>query len=122
MKKLFILIAAVALMATTACNEKPAKNVSANAELPSRWRSRTDTTSAQRWRVEKAAPTQDGKDHTVAEFDTKEYQVTVEEPCRRHLPRDHEPRTARPTSGMRAKQLAHPEANYLMETDDGCKM
>ncbi len=77
MKKYFILFAAVALMAMTACNEKPAKTE--KAEAPATEQVDTAKNAAQpKVNVEKAAPTEDGKDHTVAEFNTKENQIRLE--------------------------------------------
>ena len=79
MKKLFILIAAVALMATTACNEKPAKGSdNATEQVQQAPGQAGDAASAVKVApMEKAAPTADGKDHTMAQFNTKEYEVSV---------------------------------------------
>lgn len=77
MKKFFILFAAVALMAMTACNEKPAKTE--KAEAPAAEQVDTAKNAAQpKVDVEKAAPTEDGKDHIVAEFNTEENQIRLE--------------------------------------------
>ena len=63
MKKLFILIAAVALMATTACNEKPAKGSdNATEQVQQAPGQAGDAASAVKVApMEKAAPTADGK-------------------------------------------------------------
>lgn len=84
MKKFSILLAAVALMAMTACNEKDAKNNenaqgNATEQVEKAAGKAGDSVSAVKVEpMEKAAPTADGKDHTVAKFNTKEYEVTVE--------------------------------------------
>ena len=84
MKKFSILLAAVAMMAMTACNEKPAKgsdesNNAAATEQVDQTQKQAPTMS-----VEKAAPTKDGKDHTVADFSTKDYQIKLENMCWKH--------------------------------------
>ena len=80
MKKFSIIIAAVALMAMTACNEKPAKDNAGqeNAAATEQVETKTDTAAPKIAPMEKAAPTEDGKDHVVSQFNTKDYQVTVE--------------------------------------------
>ena len=77
MKKLFILFAAVALMAMTACNEKPAKNTDNTENAATEQVDSVKANDAQNG-IERAKPTADGKDHTVAEFNTLEYQVRLE--------------------------------------------
>ena len=76
MKKLSILIVAVAMMAMTACNEKPAKNN--NGENGTAIEQQTTPNAAEVPPMEKAAPTADGKDHNVAKFNTKEYEISVD--------------------------------------------
>lgn len=111
MKKLSILIAAVAMMAMTACNEKPAKN-DANTSVPAT--EQTDTaTTAPKVNVQKAAPTKDGKDHTVAEFKTKEYQVKLENLA------DGTFRLTYNDQVVEAKQCVMQKDNYLMKDESG---
>ena len=121
MKKIMILLAAVALMAMTACNEKPAKETQtkeiatekaeteAKAEQPS-----TVKVSP----LDKPQPTEDGKDHTVAEFNTKEYQVKVENLAdgtyRVTLSKDGKAEQVYATKNCRVQGKA-----CLMHTDDG---
>ena len=62
MKKFLILFAAGALMLMTACNEKPAKNDAEDSKNPASTE-QVDSTKAPKVNVEKAAPTEDGKDH-----------------------------------------------------------
>jgi len=120
MKKFMMMIAVVALMATTACNEKPAKNVEgANAETEQVDGQQNDTTSKPRVGVEKAAPTQDGKDHTVAEFDTKEYQIKLENLADGTYRLTMNGKNGKANQVVETKQCVLQEGNYLMKTDDG---
>ena len=93
MKKFYVLFAAVALMAMTACNEKPAKNDTAaqdqNAPATEQVDNNKQGDGSVKVDVEKAKPTEDGKDHTVAE------QVAE------------------------SKQCVMKDDNYLMKTSDG---
>lgn len=79
MKKLFILSAAVAMMALTACNEKPAKTTDETNKPAATEQVDTANKGVQpQVNVERAKPTEDGKDHNVAEFKTKKYQVKLD--------------------------------------------
>ena len=79
MKKIMILLAAVALMAMTACNEKPAKDAQTKENATEKVEAKAEQPSTVKVSpLDKPQPTEDGKDHTVAEFNTKEYQVKVE--------------------------------------------
>ena len=65
MKKLSILFAAVAMIAMTACNEKPAKEAQA-PETKVEATQQADTAKNKAIvGVEKVKPTEDGKDHTT---------------------------------------------------------
>lgn len=124
MKKLFILTAAVALMAMTACNEKPAKegeqlNAPANEQI--------DTANGVQAKpkidVEKAAPTADGKDHIVAEFNTKEYQMRLENLAdgtyRVSMWKAGQDKSGTPEKLAESKKCVMKDGGYLMKTDDG---
>ena len=80
MKKYFILFAAVAMFAMTACNEKPAKdNADQSAESVDKVekidQSKLKTAKS---KLEKVAPTADGKSEILAQFKTDDYEVTME--------------------------------------------
>ena len=66
MKKFSILIAAVAMMAMTACNEKPAKVTDQAAKPADSVQVDSANKKAPKIDVEHAKPTEDGKDHTVS--------------------------------------------------------
>lgn len=122
MKKLFILFAAVALMSMTACNEKPAKGDSQSENAPATIEQTTtagDSVKAVKVTpMEKPKPTEDGKDHTVAQFNTKEYQVTVENLAdgtyRVSLAKDGKNDQVYETKNCRIQG-----DGYLMQTSDG---
>ena len=121
MKKFSILFAAVALMAMTACNEKPAKNeVNADANAPAT--EQVDTAQA-KVMVEKAAPTEDGKDHVAVEFADKEYQVRLENLAdgtyRLSLWKVGQDKSGKPEQVVESKKCVMDKSNYLMKGDDG---
>ena len=128
MKKFFMLFAAVALMAMTACNEKPAKNDNAangeNApETEQVSPGQSGETSAAKVAVEKAKPTEDGKDHTVAEFNTPDYQVRLENLAdgtyRVSLWKIGQDKAGKPEQVAESKKCVISGDDYLMKTDDG---
>lgn len=124
MKKLFILTAAVALMAMTACNEKPAKE---GEQLNAPATEQTDTANGGQAKpkidVEKAAPTADGKDHVVAEFNTKEYQMKLENLAdgtyRVSMWKAGQDKSGTPEKLAESKKCVMKDGGYLMKTDDG---
>jgi hypothetical protein len=122
MKKLTILIAAVVLMATTACNEKPAKTD--NADTPDKVQVDTAKKVAQpKVNVEKAAPTEDGKDHVVAEFETSEHQMRLENLAdgtyRLSMWKKGQDKSGQPAQVVESKKCVLQGGNYLMRADDG---
>ena len=123
MKKFSIIIAAVALMTMTACNEKPAKDSAdkENAAATEQVETKADADAPKITPMEKAAPTEDGKDHVVSEFNTKDYQVTVENLAdgtyRVRLSKD-----GKVDKEYLSKNCRIQGKNYVMETVDGCKM
>ena len=125
MKKLAILFAAVALMAMTACNEKPAKegNQKENAPATEQVENAKDGQKQPSIDVEKAEPTQDGKDHTVAEFNTKEYQMRLENLAdgtyRVSLWKAGQDKSGKPEKLGETKKCVMKDGGYLMKTDDG---
>jgi len=122
MKKFFILIAAVAMMAMTACNEKPAK-ASDDANAPATQQVDTTKNVQPKLNVERAKPTDDGKDHTVAEFNTKEYQTRLENLAdgtyRLSLWNAGKDKNGAPDQKVETKQCVLQGSNYLMKADDG---
>ena len=124
MKKLFILTAAVALMAMTACNEKPAKE---GEQLNTPATEQIDTANGGQTKpkidVEKAAPTADGKDHVVAEFNTKEYQLRLENLAdgtyRVSMWKAGQDKSGTPEKLAESKKCVMKDGGYLMKTDDG---
>lgn len=81
MKKFFILFAAVAMIAMTACNQKPAKdNADQSASDAVNKVEKVDQSKLKtaKSKLEKVAPTADGKSEILAQFKTKEYEVTME--------------------------------------------
>ena len=123
MKNFSIIIAAVALMTMTACNEKPAKDSAdkENAAATEQVETKADANAPKIAPMEKAAPTEDGKDHVVSEFNTKDYQVTVENLAdgtyRVRLSKD-----GKVDKEYLSKNCRTQGKNYVMETVDGCKM
>lgn len=120
MKKLSILIAAVAMMAMTACNEKPAKNADASA---TEQQASGDQAAAPKVSVEKATPTEDGKDHTVAQFNTKDYQVKLENLAdgtyRLSMWKAGQDVNGKPERLVETKKCVLQKDNYLMKDDEG---
>ena len=120
MKKSLIYLAAVALMAMSACNEKPAKDNGDSTNAPATEMKAKDNPAAAQDapKMEKPAPTADGKDHTVAQFNTKEYQVTVENLAdgtyRVKLAKDGKEDQVYETKNCRIQGNA-----YVMQTNDG---
>ncbi len=122
MKKLFILFAAVALMAMTACNEKPAKNTDNTENAATEQVDSVKANDAQNG-IERAKPTADGKDHTVAEFNTLEYQVRLENLAdgtfRLSMWDLGKDKSSAPTQKVETKKCAMQGGNYLMRDDEG---
>lgn len=121
MKKCLILLAAVALMAMTACNEKPAKDNADGANAPEKTEmgAKANPTAAQDApKMEKPEPTADGKDHSVAKFNTPEYEVNVENLAdgtyRVTLAKDGKADQVYETKNCRIQGNA-----YVMQTQDG---
>ena len=120
MKKLSILIAAIAMMAMTACNEKPATNENAQNGVAVEQQNapKGSATSANVPPMEKPTPTADGKDHSVAKFNTPEYEVNVENLAdgtyRVTLSKDGKADQVYETKNCRIQGVS-----YLMRTDDG---
>lgn len=124
MKKLFILTAAVALMAMTACNEKPAKEgEQLNAPATEQIVTANGGQAKPKIDVEKAAPTADGKDHVVAEFNTKEYQMRLENLAdgtyRVSMWKAGQDKSGTPEKLAESKKCVMKDGGYLMKTDDG---
>ena len=127
MKKFLMFFAAVALMAMTACNEKPAKsgeeNKDANAPATEQMDSSKMDEAAAKVDVEKAKPTEDGKDHIAAEFDVKDYQVRLENLAdgtfRISMWKIGQDKSSKPEQVAEAKQCVMKDDGYLMKTDDG---
>ncbi len=127
MKKFYVLFAAVAMMAMTACNEKPAKNDTAaqdqNAPATEQVDNNKQGDGSVKVDVEKAKPTEDGKDHTVAEFNTPDYQVRLENLAdgtyRISMWKAGEDKAGKPEQVAESKQCVMKDDNYLMKTSDG---
>ena len=125
MKKFFVLFAAVALMAMSACNEKPAKadvNEEGNAATEQVDSAKLDK-SAAKVDVDRAKPTEDGKDHVVAQFNTPDYQVQLENLAdgtyRISLWKVGQDKAGKPEQVAETKQCVMKDDNYLMKTEDG---
>ena len=126
MKKLSILIAAIALMAMTACNEKPAKDAGQSDDGKTGMATEQVDSAKQNHpmvSVEKATPTEDGKDHTVAEFNTKDYQVKLENLAdgtyRLSMWKAGLDKSAKPDRLVETKKCVLQGDNYLMKDDEG---
>lgn len=84
MKKFLIIFAAVAV-AMTACNKKPADEKALNKDEAAVENVDKDVKKIDGSKMksvaklEKVGPTEDGKDHSVAQFKTAEYDVTVDQ-------------------------------------------
>ena len=125
MKKLFIFTATVALMAMTACNEKPAKEGEQQNNAPAT--EQVDTAQGAQDKpkidVQRAEPTKDGKDHVVAEFNTKEYQLRLENLAdgtyRVSMWKAGEDKSGKPEKLAETKKCVMKDGGYLMKTDDG---
>jgi len=109
----------------TACNEKPAKNGEANApatEQVDANKQDAAQANAPKVDVQKAEPTADGKDHTVAEFNTKEYQVRLENLAdgtyRLSLWKPGQDKSAKAEQVVETKKCVMQGKNYLMKSDD----
>lgn len=123
MKKFSILFAAVALMAMTACNEKPAKNTDATNNAPATEQVDSAKAPSADNGIERAKPTPDGKDHTVAEFNTAEYQVRLENLAdgtfRLSMWDAGKDKSGAPAQKVETKKCAMQAGNYLMRDAEG---
>ncbi len=124
MKKLFIISAAVAMLAMTACNEKPAKATDATENEEKTAIEKIDSTKQKAIvDVKKAAPTEDGKDHTVAEFNTPEYQIRLENLAdgnfRLSMWKPGADKSGKPDQEVKTKKCVMQKDNYLMKAEDG---
>ena len=123
MKKFSILIAAVAMMAMTACNGKVEKNDS-DANAPAAQQvEKAAQPGKPKLTVEKAAPTSDGKDHTVAEFANKDYQVKLENLAdgtyRLSLWKAGQDKAGQPDQVIETKTCVKDKEAFLMKDQDG---
>lgn len=123
MKKLSILFAAVAMLAMTACNEKPAKSADDAQPATSEQVDTAQAKNAAKVDVDRAKPTEDGKDHIVAEFANKDYQVRIENLAdgtyRVSLWKVGQDKNSKPERVAESKNCVMKDNNYLMKTDDG---
>ena len=123
MKKYFILFAAVALMAMTACNEKPANTEKAEETTATEQVDTAKQGAQPKVNVEKAAPTEDGKDHIVAEFNTQDNQVRLENLAdgtyRLSLWKTGQDKGGKADQVIETKQCVLQGGNYLMKTKEG---
>ena len=123
MKKLSILFAAVALLAMTACNEKPAKSADDAQPATSEQVDTAQAKNAAKVDVDRAKPTEDGKDHIVAEFANKDYQVRIENlsdgTYSVSLWKVGQDKSSKPERVAESKNCVMKDNNYLMKTDDG---
>ena len=125
MKKCFIILATVALMAMTACNEKPAQtgNDGNDDKAPATEQVDKNKQDEPKVNVEKAAPTEDGKDHTVAEFNTKDYQVRLENlsdgTYRLSMWKVGQDKSSKPDRLVETKKCVLQGGNYLMKDNEG---
>ena len=120
-----MLLAAVALMAMTACNEKPAKGdtqadkTAATEKVDTAKQHGTEVKPS----VEKPTPTTDGKDHVLTEFNTKEYQVRLENLAdgnyRISLWKAGKDKSAAPDEQAVSKNCRLSGKEYLMKCEDG---
>ena len=123
MKKFFILFAAVAMMAMTACNEKPAKKAQTDENQTNPTEMMDTTGKKPNVDVQKAAPTEDGKDHTVAEFNTADYQIRLENLAdgnfRLSLWKPGADKSGKPEQEVKTRKCVMQKDNYLMKDDKG---
>ncbi len=122
MKKFSILFAAIALMAMTACNERAAQSADEANKAPAT--EKVDSTkNAPQSSFEHAKPTEDGKDHIVAEFNTKEYQIRLENLAdgtfRLSLWNAGKDKNGAPDQKIETKDCAMQGGSYLMRDKDG---
>ena len=73
--------------------------------------------------MQRAEPTKDGKDHVVAEFNTKEYQLRLENLAdgtyRVSMWKAGEDKSGKPEKLAETKKCVMKDGGYLMKTDDG---
>lgn len=122
MKKFLILCAAVAL-AMTACNKKPVDEKTQNKQeaTTENTNMKVEKLDASQMKsvakMEKVGPTEDSKDHNVAQFKTNEYDVTVD-----HLADGTMRVTLKGGSGDQVYESKNSRLqgdSYLMQTTDG---
>ena len=107
MKKFSILCAVLAMMAMTACNEKTEKNAEeTNQPVATEQVDTANKGTSPTVKVEHAKPTEDGKDHNVAEFKTDKYQLSLDE-------------GGNANQVIETKNCVMQGGNYLMKADDG---
>ena len=127
MKKLTILIAAVALMVMTACNEKIQEKKANDAKAPANTEQKApDSTGVKQPKVnvERPQPTSDGKDKVLAEFvDAKGSQVKLENKADGtiHLSiwTKGQDKNGAPKYDVLTKNCVMNKDNYLMQGADG---
>lgn len=119
MKKFSILCAVLAMMAMTACNEKTEKNAEeTNQPVATEQVDTANKGTSPTVKVEHAKPTEDGKDHNVAEFKTDKYQVKLVNLAdgTYQLSLDE---GGNANQVIETKNCVMQGGNYLMKADDG---
>ena len=125
MKKFFMFFAAVALMTMTACNEKPAKSADEDKDAAPATEQVDTAKNNQDVKVdvERAKPTEDGKDHIAAEFNTKDYQIRLENLAdgtyRISMWKVGQDKSDTPEQVAETKECVMKDDGYLMKTADG---
>lgn len=124
MKKFSIILVAMALIAMTACKKDNAgqENAENNAPKTEQVDKNAPKISPD---VKKAAPTADGKDHTLCEFNTQEYQVLLENLAdgtyRLSLWKAGQDKSGAPDQVANCKQAIYQGNNYVMKDENGKK-
>ncbi|MBO4803127.1 MAG: hypothetical protein J5503_01145 [Muribaculaceae bacterium] len=127
MKKLTILLAAVALLSMSACSDKNQEQKAGDAKAPAKTeQTSNDSTNAANpnVNVERPQPTDDGKDKVVAEFaDAKGSQIKLENMADGsiHLRvwTKGQDKNGTPEYDVMTKNCVMGQDSYLMQSEDG---
>lgn len=127
MKKFSIILIAMAMIAMTSCKKEKAEQ----AEQAKTSNSAPKTEQVEKNGpkispdVKKAAPTADGKDHTLCEFNTKEYQLRLENLAdgtfRLSMWKTGQDKSSTPDQVINCKKAAYQGETFVMDEGNGKK-
>lgn len=122
MKKFSIILVAMALIAMVSCKKENAAQGNEGAAKTEQVDTKGPKISPD---VKKAAPTEDGKDHTLCEFNTKEYHVLLENLAdgsfRLSMWKAGQDKSGKPEQEVTCKKAASQGQTFVMDDENGKK-